>query len=57
MPDASNARATIPPMPGFEATIEHAEFAQDGAKLIVRANGTAKMNSVAFNRLLQFMSP
>jgi hypothetical protein len=55
--DASSARASVPSLPGLEATINHAEFAGDGAKLTIRANGAAKMNSVAFNRLLQFLSP
>jgi hypothetical protein len=55
--DASSARASVPSLAGLEATIEHAEFMDDGAKLTIRANGTAKMNSIAFNRILQFMSP
>jgi hypothetical protein len=54
--DASDARATIPSLPGLDAAVEQAEFAQEGMNLILRANGTAKMTSAAFNTLLDFMS-
>jgi hypothetical protein len=54
--DASDARATVPPLPGLEVTVELAEFAPEGSKLTIRASGTAKMNSAAFNGLLQFLN-
>ncbi|WP_158817621.1 hypothetical protein [Methylocapsa sp. S129] len=53
--DTARARAAVPPMPGLEVTIENATFAQDGPKLIVRANGRATMTSAAFASLLGFL--
>jgi hypothetical protein len=53
--DAGRARASVPPMPGVEVTIEDATFAQDGSKLTVRAHGRARMNSAAFASFLGFI--
>jgi hypothetical protein len=53
--DTARARAAVPPMAGLDVTIESAEFAQDGPKLIVRANGRATMTSAAFASFLGFL--
>ena len=53
--DTARARAAVPPMPGLDVTIESAAFAQDGAKLIVRASGRATMTSGAFAGFLGFI--
>jgi hypothetical protein len=53
--DTTRARASVPPMPGVEVTIEDAAFAQDGANLIVRAHGRATMNSAAFATFMGFV--
>jgi hypothetical protein len=53
--DMTRARASVPPMPGVEVTIEDAAFAQDGANLIVRAHGRATMNSADFATFLGFV--
>lgn len=55
--NADRARAALPPMPGLDARIESAAFAQDGAKLTVRASGRATMKSPAFAALLGFLGP
>ena len=54
--DAERARAALPTLPGLDVEIESANFAQDGAKLMVRASGRAKMSSEGFAALLAFMS-
>jgi hypothetical protein len=53
--DTARARASVPPMPGVEVTIEDAAFAQDGAKLTLRTHGRATMNSEAFATFLGFV--
>jgi hypothetical protein len=53
--DSSRARASIPPLPGPDVAIDHAEFGQEGKKLIVRARGHATMTSAAFASLLVFI--
>jgi hypothetical protein len=53
--DTARARAAIPPLPGLDVTIESAAFAQDGAKLLVRASGHATMTSAAFGSLMGFL--
>jgi len=53
--DSSRARASVPPLPGLEATIESATFARDGERLTVRATGRATMTSAAFTRFLAFV--
>ncbi|MGA2043583.1 MAG: hypothetical protein ABSG83_09445 [Roseiarcus sp.] len=53
--DATRARAAVPPLPGLDVTIERAAFAQDGAKLTVRASGRAAMTAAAFARLLGYV--
>jgi hypothetical protein len=53
--DTARARASVPPLPGVKVTIEDAAFAQDGAKLTVRAHGQAIMNSAAFATFLAFV--
>ncbi len=55
MLDAARARAAAPPLPGPDATIESAAFAQDGATLTVRASGHARMTAAAFASLLGFL--
>jgi hypothetical protein len=54
--DASEAQASVPAVPGLDATIQSATFATDGAALLIRAEAAAKMNSEAFNELLKLMS-
>ena len=53
--DTARARASVPPMPGVEVAIDDAAFAQEGAKLTVRAHGRATMNSAAFATFLGFV--
>jgi predicted DNA-binding ribbon-helix-helix protein len=53
--NASQARASLPTLPGLDATVQSAAFAADGANLLVNAAGTARMNGEAFNKLLEFM--
>ncbi len=53
--DTARARASVPPLPGLEVTIEDATFAQDGPNLKVRAHGRATMNSAAFASFLGFI--
>jgi hypothetical protein len=55
MLDAARARAVLPPLPGLEATIESAAFAQDGATLTIRASGHARMSAAALASLLGFL--
>ena len=54
--NASEARAGLPDLPGLVANIQSAQFAGDGSELLVRAAGTARMSSEAFNSLLTLMS-
>jgi hypothetical protein len=54
--DTERARAALPSLPGLDVDIQNATFAQDGAKLIVRASGRAKMSAEGFAALLTFMS-
>ena len=53
--DTARARASVPPLPGLDVTIETAAFAEDGPKLTVRASGHATMDSTAFASLLGFV--
>jgi hypothetical protein len=54
--DSGRARAVMPPLPGLDATIQSAAFAQDGPRLLVRASGHATMTSAAFASFLGFIS-
>jgi len=54
--DAHDARAGIPPLSGLDATIERAEFAQNGTTLMLSAAGSGRMNGVAFNTLLELFT-
>jgi predicted DNA-binding ribbon-helix-helix protein len=54
--DATEARASLPDLPGLKVMIQHAEFAGKGSELLVRASGTARMTSEAFNSLLELMN-
>ena len=53
--DASEARASIPALPGLVAHIETAQFASNGKDLLIRATGRAEMTSATFNKLLESM--
>jgi hypothetical protein len=54
--DASQARVTLPALPGLDVTVQDAEFAANGNALLVNAAGTARMSSDAFNTLLHSLS-
>jgi hypothetical protein len=54
--DTARARAAVPPLPGLEADITSAAFAQRGSKLTVNASGSATMTSEAFAALLGFLA-
>jgi hypothetical protein len=54
--DASEARASLPNLPGLVANIQSAQFAAEGSELLVRATGTARMSGDAFNSLLELMN-
>jgi hypothetical protein len=54
--DTNGARASVPNLPGLDAAVQSAEFAAEGPDLLVRANGTARMISDAFNALLELVN-
>ncbi|MGC2074994.1 MAG: hypothetical protein WA728_02970 [Xanthobacteraceae bacterium] len=54
--DATQARATLPSLPGLDVIVQEAEFASNGNDLQVNASGMARMSSDAFNTLLQLLS-
>jgi hypothetical protein len=54
--DASEAQASFPNLPGFDPTIEHAAFTEDGPTLLVQADGSAKLTAATFSSLLASMS-
>lgn len=54
--DATEAQASIPTLSGFEIAIESATFAADGPTLLIKGQGSAKMNSSAFNAFLNLMN-
>jgi hypothetical protein len=55
--DASEAKTSLPNLPGFDPTIEHAAFAEDGPTLLVKADGSAKLTASTFSSLLAAMNP
>jgi hypothetical protein len=50
--NTDQARAKLPTLPGLDATIQDATFAAEGATLVIRAHGTARMTGDTFNSLL-----
>jgi len=54
--DASEARASLPNLPGLVTNVQSAQFAAEGSELQVRAAGNARMGSDAFSRLLELMN-
>jgi hypothetical protein len=54
--DTNEARASVPNVPGLEVNIQNGQFAADGNVLLVRASGTARMSSQAFNTLLELLN-
>lgn len=54
--NTDQARAKLPSLPGLEGAINDAAFAANGDTLLIRAHGSARMTSDAFNSLLDTMS-
>jgi hypothetical protein len=54
--DVHEARAVLPSLPGANLSVDSAEFAADGAMLMVHVQGGGKLTSEAFNSGLDFLS-
>jgi hypothetical protein len=54
--DTSRARASVPDLPGLDATIASASLGREGAKLTIRASGRATMTSEAFAALAGYLA-
>jgi hypothetical protein len=54
--DTSQARASLPDLPGLTANIQNAQFADNGPELLIRTTGMAQMTSDTFNTLLALMT-